>query len=151
MGTAPFRRILVGWDCSQGAAAALRAAAALADGEDTHIVALAVLWPAPQTEDAAEGTADFGGRQRFARESFAGARASLPRAQQARVTLQFAESGDAARAVREYARQHDFDLVVIGRHGTGGVLHPRLGRVASAAMKDSQLSVLLVPREPAMY
>ncbi|MGH3404049.1 MAG: universal stress protein [Streptosporangiaceae bacterium] len=147
----PFRRILVGWDCSQGATAALHAAAALADSQDAHVVALAVLGPAPQTEDTAEGAADLGGRQRFARETFAEARNSLPGSQQDQVTLQFAESGDAARAVREYARQNEFDVLVIGRHGTGGVLHPRLGRVASAAMKDGHLTVLLVPQDPALY
>jgi nucleotide-binding universal stress UspA family protein len=147
----PFRRILVGWDCSPGAAAALRAAAALTGGEEARVVALAVLKPAPHTEDAAEGAADFDGRQRFAQETFAKARDLLPSARRGRVTLQFAESGDAARTVCEYVHQHGFDLLVIGRHGTGGVLHPRLGRVASAAVKDSGVTVLLVPQESAMY
>jgi hypothetical protein len=78
MTTAPFRRILVGWDCSQGATAALRAAAALAWSEEAQVVALAVLRPAPQTEDAFEGAADFGGRERFALESFAGPAAPCP-------------------------------------------------------------------------
>ena len=145
MGTTPFRRILVGWDCSEGATAALRAAAALADPEHGHVVALAVLNPAPQTEDVAEGTADLSERQRYAQDSFARARDSLPTVQQARVTFRFLESGDASRAVPDYVRQHGFDLLVIGRHGTGGVLHPRLGRVASAATKDNQLTVLLLP------
>ena len=86
----PFRRILVGWDCSPGAAAALRAAAALAGGDGAHVVALAVLKPAPHTEDAAEGAADFDGRQRFAEKTFAKARESLPSAQRERVSLQFA-------------------------------------------------------------
>ncbi len=77
MGAAPFRRILVGWDCSPGAAAALHAAAALAGGgAEAHVVALAVLKPAPYTEDAAEGAADFDGRQRFAQETFAKTRDS---------------------------------------------------------------------------
>jgi nucleotide-binding universal stress UspA family protein len=145
MGVASFRRILVGWDCSPGAAAALRAAAALADGEKARVVALAVLKPAPHTEDTAEGAADFNGRQHFAQETFAKARNALPGTLQARVTLHFAESGDAARTVCEYAQQHGFDLLVVGRHGTGSVLHPRLGHVASAAVKDSRLTVLLVP------
>jgi nucleotide-binding universal stress UspA family protein len=145
MGAMPFRRILVGWDCSPGAAAALRAAAALAGGDGAHVVALAVLKPAPHTEDAAEGAADFDGRQRFAQETFAKARDSLPGAQRDRVTLQFAQAGDAARTVCEHTQQHGFDLLVVGRHGTGGVLHPRLGHVASAAAKDSRLTVLLVP------
>ena len=145
MTTGPFRRILVGWDCSPGAAAALRAAAAVATDEAARVVALAVLKPAPHTEDAAEGAADFDGRQRFAEETFAKACSAMPDAQRARVSLRFAESGDAARAVCEYAQQQDFDLLVLGRHGTGGVLHPRLGHVAAAAARKSSLPVLLAP------
>jgi nucleotide-binding universal stress UspA family protein len=142
---APFRRILVGWDCSPGAAAALRAAAALATDEVVHVTALAVLRPAPHTEDAAEGAADFDGRQHFAQETFARVWDSLPDALQARVNLHFAESGDAARTVCEYAQRHGFDLLVVGRHGTGGLLHPRLGRVAATAARTSGLPVLLAP------
>jgi nucleotide-binding universal stress UspA family protein len=142
---ATFRRILVGWDCSPGAAAALRAAAAVASDEAAHVVALAVLKPAPHTEDAEEGAADFDGRQRIAQETFTRACEAMPAAQRARVTLQFAQSGDAARTVCEYAQQHGFDLLVLGRHGTGGVLHPRLGHVAATAARKSSLPVLLAP------
>jgi len=140
-----FRRILVGWDCSPGAAAALRAAAAVADGETTHVVALAVLKPAPHTEDAAEGATDFDARWRFAEETFAKARDALPEALRARLSLQFAQSGDAARTVCDYAEEHGFDLLVLGRHGTGGVLHPRLGHIAATAARKSSMPLLLAP------
>ena len=40
-----FRRMLVGWDASRDAAAALRAAAAIAGDEQGQVVALAVLPP----------------------------------------------------------------------------------------------------------
>jgi nucleotide-binding universal stress UspA family protein len=141
----PFRRILVGWDCSPGAAAALRAAAALATDEAARVVVLAVLKPTPHAEDVEEGAADFDGRQRFAQESFAKACEVMSGAQQARLTLLFAQSSDPAHAVCEYAQQHGFDLLVLGRHGTGGVLHPRLGHVAAAAARKSGLHVLLAP------
>lgn len=143
--TGPFRRILVGWDCSPGAAAALRAAVAVATDEAARVVALAVLKPAQHTEDAAEGAADFDGRQRFAQETFAKARDALPDVLQERVSLRFAQSGDAARTVCEYAQQHGFDVLVLGRHGTGGVLHPRLGHVAATAARKAALPVLLAP------
>jgi nucleotide-binding universal stress UspA family protein len=145
MNLAPLRRVLVGWDCSPGAVAALRAAAALAADEAVRVVALAVLKPAPHTEDLAEGDADFGDRRRFAEETFAKARDGLPEALRERVSLRFAESGDAAAAVCQYARQHAFDLLVLGRHGAGGVLHPRLGHVAATAARKSSLPVLLAP------
>lgn len=150
MGTGPMhvarlRKILVGWDCSPGAAAALRAAAVIAAEGAARVVALAVLRPAQYTEDAEEGAADFDGRQRFAQETFAKARSALPETLQERVCLQFAQSDDAARTVCEYAQQHGFDLLVLGRHGTGGVLHPRLGHVAATAARKSSLPVLLAP------
>jgi nucleotide-binding universal stress UspA family protein len=145
MTTGSFRRILVGWDCSPGAAAALRSAAAVAADGAARVVALAVLKPAPHTEEAADGAADFDGRQRFAEETFAKACEAMPDAQRARVTLRFAQSGDAARTVCEYAQQQGFDLLVIGRHGAGGVLHPRLGHVAATAARKGSVPVLLVP------
>ena len=69
----------------------------------------------------------------------------MPDALRARLSLQFEQSGDAARAVCEYAQQHGFDLLVLGRHGAGGVLHPRLGHVAAVAARKSSLPVLLAP------
>jgi len=32
--------------------------------------------------------------------------------------------GDPTRIVYEHAQQHGFDLLILGRHGTGGELHP---------------------------
>ena len=43
-----------------------------------------------------------------------------------------------------YATEHAFDLLVLGRHGDGGTLHPRLGRVPEAAARASAVSLLLV-------
>jgi nucleotide-binding universal stress UspA family protein len=145
MDVRPLRKILVGWDCSPGAAAGLRAAAALAFDGAAAVVVLAVLKPAPRTEDTAEGATDLGERQRFARETFAKAREGLPGALRERVSLQFAESDDPAGAVCQYAQQHGFDLLVLGRHGNGGVFHPRLGHVAATAARKSSLPVLLAP------
>ena len=141
----PLRKVLVGWDCSPGAAAALRAAALVTADGTAAVVVLAVLKPAPATEDADEGATDLGDRQRQAQESFAKAREGLPGALQERVSLRFAESGDAAGAVCDYAQQHGFDLLVLGRHGSGGVFHPRLGHVAATAARKSTLPVLLAP------
>lgn len=141
----PLRRILVGWDCSPGAVAALRAATALAADGDAAVVALAVLKSAPRTEDAAEGAADYDERRLFAQETFARAAEGLPGRLRERVSLRFIESGDAASAVCEYASQHEFDVLALGRHGTGGVLHPRLGHVAATAARKAALPVLLVP------
>ncbi|HEY1699934.1 MAG TPA: universal stress protein [Trebonia sp.] len=138
-----FRRVLVGWDCSAGAAAALRAAAAIADQSSGHVIALAVLRPAPHSESREENAADLATRREHARKTFRQARDELDADSRSRVSLHFAEAADAARAVCEYADSHGFDLLVIGRHGAGGLLHAKLGRVAQAAARNSRLTVLL--------
>ena len=145
MDVRPLSRILVGWDCSPGAVAGLRAAATLAAGGAASVVALAVLKPAPHTEDTAEGTADFDERRRFARATFVEARDGLPGTVRGRVSLEFAESSDPAATVCDYAQQHGFDVLVLGRHGSGGVFHPRLGHVAATAARKAGLPVLLAP------
>jgi nucleotide-binding universal stress UspA family protein len=144
MSAGPFRRVLVGWDCSAGSAAALRAAAAIADGETGHVVALAVLRPVPHGESEEDRTAEMASLQHQAQESFGKARDTLPGPLRARVSLELAESSDVARALCEYADAHVFGLLVLGRHGTGGIMHPRLGHVAETIAKKSDLPLLLL-------
>jgi nucleotide-binding universal stress UspA family protein len=139
-----FRRVLVGWDCSPGAAAALLAAAEIADGAESRVVALAVLRPVPRGESEEEQEAEMAALRHQAEESFRMARAMLPDAARAGVTLDFTESPDAARSLCEYADAHVFGLIALGRHGTGGMLHRRLGHVAETVAKKSNLPVLLL-------
>ena len=49
-----------------------------------------------------------------------------------------------ARSICDYADEHGFDLLVLGRHGDGGLLRHRLGHVAEAAAKSSRIPVLLL-------
>jgi nucleotide-binding universal stress UspA family protein len=61
-----------------------------------------------------------------------------------RVSLQFAEGDHVARALCDHATEHGFDLLVLGRHGGGGILPHRLGRVAEAVVRSSTVPLLLV-------
>jgi nucleotide-binding universal stress UspA family protein len=144
MSAGPFRRVLVGWDCSQGSAAALQAAAAIADGETGHVVALAVLRPVPHGESEEDRAAEMARHRHHAQESFGKARDTLPGSLRTRVSLEIAESSDVARTLCEYADAHVFGLLVLGRHGTGGIMHPRLGHVAETIAKKSGLPLLLL-------
>jgi len=141
----PLRTILVGWDCSPGAAAAMRMAATLAADRAVTVVALAVVPPLSRREEAEEATADFDERRRVARETFDKAMEGLPDALRRQASLRFAESDDAAGTVCEYATEHGFDLLALGRHGSGGLLHWRLGHVAATAARKAALPVLLAP------
>jgi nucleotide-binding universal stress UspA family protein len=141
-----IRRVLVGWDGSAGAGAALATAAAIADGEVGRVVALAVLRPVAHGESEEDRAAEMARDRRQAEESFGKARDTLPGASRARVTLKFAESSDPARSLCEYAGAHEFELLVLGRHGSGGMLRSRLqlGRVAETVTKKSGISLLLL-------
>jgi nucleotide-binding universal stress UspA family protein len=139
-----FRRILVGWDCSPSAAAALLAAVEIADGAESRVVALAVLRPVPRGESEEEQEAEMAALRHQAEESFRMTRDTLPDAARAGVTLDLTESPDAARTLCEYADAHVFGLIALGRHGTGGMLHRRLGHVADTVAKKSSLPVLLL-------
>ena len=137
-----FRRVLVGWDGSADSIEALGAAASIAGGDGGHVVALAVLTPAPAAEVADEGVSARASISRLADEHFGQARLTAPDG--VRMSLQIVENEKIGRTVCGYATEHGFDLLVVGRHGDGGVLHPRLGRVAEAAVRGCAIPVLLM-------
>jgi nucleotide-binding universal stress UspA family protein len=61
-----------------------------------------------------------------------------------RVNLHTARGRHVARSICDYATEHGFDLLVLGRHGDGGLLRPKLGHIAEAAARGSKIPVLLV-------
>jgi nucleotide-binding universal stress UspA family protein len=138
----PFRRVLVGWDASADAAEALCAAAALVGGDAGHVVALTVVPAGPGAEAADEREGERAAIKRRAEERFERVRGSV--AAGVRMSLHIVEDRQVGRAVCAYAAEHGFDLLVLGRHGDGGALHPRLGRVAEAAARASAVPVMLL-------
>lgn len=143
MTAGPFRRVLVGWDASAGAVEALCAAAAIAVGEGGHVVALAVVQQAPSAEAAGDHDRDLAAIRRRTEANFERARA-VAAGRDVRMSLQIVEDKHVARAVCDYAVEHAFDLLVLGRHGDGAALRSRLGRVAEAAARGSAVPLLLL-------
>ena len=142
MTAGPFRRVLVGWDGSADAAEALCAAAAIVRSDAGHVVALTVM-PAPREIEAAdEQEGERAAIRRRAEERFERVRESA--AAGVRMSLQIVEGRQVGTAVCAYAAEHGFDLLVLGRHGDGAALRPRLGRVAEAAARGSVVPVLLL-------
>ena len=139
----PFRRVLVAWDGSPDSVAALTAAAALVSSGAGHVVALTVLSEPAHVEGGSQADAEPGEADRV-RQDFARVRAALQATSRARIDLRTAAGRQVARSLCGYATEHGFDLLVLGRHGDGGLLHPRLGRVAAEAAKASEVPVLLV-------
>lgn len=140
----PFRQVLVGWDGSPGSVAALRTAAAIVGDGPGRVIALAVLPRPPRREDEPDQAGPEDATGGHARQAFEAARSAIAAGAPVRISLHTEESRDAARALCDHATEHGFDLMVLGRHGDGGLLHPRLGRVAEAAARASRIPVLLV-------
>jgi nucleotide-binding universal stress UspA family protein len=138
----PFRRVLVGWDASADAAEALCAAAALVGGDAGHVVALTVVRAAREAEAADEQENERAAIRRRAEESFERVRGADTSG--VRMSLQIVEAREVGKTVCTYAAEHGFDLLILGRHGDGRGLRPRLGRVAETAARGSDVPVLLL-------
>jgi nucleotide-binding universal stress UspA family protein len=140
-----FRRALVAWDGSADAVAALRAAAAIVGSRTGHVVALSVI---PASSPAEVGDDRRGGEptsqaQRI-QATFEATRAALAKTSAVRIDLHTAHARQVAGSICDYATEHGFDLLVIGRHGEGGLMHPKLGHIAESAVRSCRIPVLLV-------
>ncbi len=144
----PFRRVLVAFDGSADAVAALRTATSLVGGSAGHVVALAVLTAAPHREAVHDGPAEASGQALRVAAAFEATRAASTSAAPARVDLHTMQARQVAVALCDYAVGHGFDLLVVGRHGDGGMLHPRLGHIAETAARTCAVPVLLVSAAP---
>jgi nucleotide-binding universal stress UspA family protein len=140
----PFHRILVAWDGSPDSVAALKMAAAVTGDEHDHVVAYSVL-PAPPHVEAWRDDADnLPAPVRHVFEAFEDTKNVIAATRPVQVTLHTCEDRRIAESICGYAAEHDFDLLVIGRHGNGGIAHPKLGHIAQAAARETQVPVLLV-------
>jgi nucleotide-binding universal stress UspA family protein len=140
----PFRRLLVGWDGSRDASAALRAAAAIVGDDEGHVVALAVLQPVWHAETAQERSANEIAARDRVKGPFERLNIELAATCQARINLHFAINRHIPDTICRYAAEHGFDLLVLGRHGDGGAVAGKLGHVADAVVRTAGVSLLLV-------
>lgn len=149
--TAPFRRVLVGWDGSPDSAEALSVAAQIVGRDGGHVVALAVFREGTAFREGTglEADDDGDGGQpaivRLAEVHFEELR-RRPTATPVRLSahLLVDSRNNAGKAVCDYAAEHGFDLLVLGRHGENGSRGTHLGHVAGEAAQRSQVPVLLL-------
>jgi nucleotide-binding universal stress UspA family protein len=136
-----FARILVGFDGSPSAGHALQVAARIA-GEAGHaeVVALAVVPPARGETDGDRRRTEQATRTELER-CYAAALPGRPAAAQLRTI----EGRQVAHAIARYAEERGFDLVVLGRHGADGALHPHVGHITDTLVRNERLAVLLAP------
>jgi nucleotide-binding universal stress UspA family protein len=147
----PYRRILAGFDGSPDAADAVRAAAALAARDGGHVVALSVLRRAQHPDgevDRAEssGGGDGGGIRELAETLFRELRQEMPVTGTVRLTFHavYTDLDSPAQVVTDYAAEHGFDVLVLGRHGNGRRRRTRLGQVAERAVQQCAVPVFLL-------
>jgi nucleotide-binding universal stress UspA family protein len=139
-----FRRVLVGFDGSPDAAEALRVAAAVTARDGGHVVALCVVQPALHAESHGEDGAD--GLRRHAEALFSevtrGQRPDAPVRMSVHVVR--SDQRSTGQVVTDYAEQHGFDMLVLGRHGDGALRRGKLGPVADRAVHACSVPVLLL-------
>lgn len=141
----PFRRVLVGFDGSPDAAEALGVAAAVAARDGGHVVALCVVPRALAAERGGEGSVGAGLRAR-AEALFGDIARGHGAGNLVRTSVQVIHSDQASpgKVVSDYAEEHGFDILVLGRHGDGARRKSRLGRVADHAAQECMVPVLLL-------
>ena len=146
--TAPiFRRLLVGFDGSPDATEAVRAATALLARDGGHVVALAVVARSSGGEDGSVADDEGRGLRTLAEACFAETlRTWPPGAAIVRTSVQVvvADGASPAQVVTNYAVEHGYDMLVLGRRGESGGRGSRLGRVAETAVHLGHLPVLLL-------
>ena len=136
--TAPLQRIVVGFDGSENAAAALRWALSMApdDAEVEALIAIDVIpWLSPETVVERHPEAVAAARERIS----AAADAVDP---DGRATRNFVLHGPR----QSFAESLDgADLVVVGPRGIGGLARALLGSVTSWLLHDARCPVAVVP------
>lgn len=146
MAAVPFRRVLVGFDGSPDAAEALRVATSIAGRDGGHVVALSVLRRTPRHEEDQVQDSETSALRKMAEACFDEFRRGQPTGDAVRTSVQvvFSDRESAGQVVSEYAVEHGFDMLVLGRHGDGARRRSRLGRVADIAAQACPVPVLLL-------
>ena len=123
---------------------ALRTAACLVAGSGGHVVALAILTPARHAETGEERALESATHRRQAEDRFEEVLRRLAAETDARITLHLAESRHIATALSNYAAEHGFDLIVVGRHGEGGTLRSGPGKVPQELLGTTSTALLVL-------
>ena len=136
-----YRSILIAYDGSADAIAALRHAASLARDQHARIVLLTVVprVPVPPV-DAAAAIASRDLERTFGRVLHDAIEALPP---DVGLDTRLVH-GKPARQILDVAREHDCDLIVMGSHGHGRLHGALIGCTSATVLRESTVPVLLL-------
>ena len=138
-----FRKILVGFDGSDGSWRALRAAILLTREQEAELWALSVEGQIPHfaaTVDEVEEEKEFANHYYESLQEQAKKMAS-----ESGVALHIdIKAGHVAQTVVRFAEQEGFDLIVMGHSGHSGVWANFLGTTTEKVSRHAPCSVLIV-------
>lgn len=144
-----MKRILVGWDASECAVAALMEAVRLAEAVRGEVRAVAVI-PEVRSESAEDrAAADAVNRARVV-EPFARQLDALRQQFSVVPSLDVVVGTHVAEVLTDYAIEHGFDVIAVGQHGSYSARHPRLGHVTGHVVGTEGCTALVVPRVEAV-
>lgn len=144
----PFRRVVIGWDESPAARAALDWAVTVARADGAELVVAHIQIPVVIPDALGLGAylppidplpLEQALRERFEREL-----ADLPVAWPARRRVEVITDGTVAGGLSRLAEDREADLLVVGTHGRRGWRKLMLGTTAEHLIHDSPCSVLAV-------
>jgi nucleotide-binding universal stress UspA family protein len=137
-----FGRLLVGFDGSADARAALHTAVGLASATGAEVAVVPVV-PTSRGETEEDRRAAFEDEAGPLRQMAADdvRRCGEP---DVRVEVEAIGGDHPGRALLAYAERGAFDLVVVGRHGRERAMHGGMGRVAQELVERSGPAVLVV-------
>jgi nucleotide-binding universal stress UspA family protein len=138
-----FQKILVGYDGSKGGRAALERAAALACQGKAQLTALWVRQPLPRHADL---PGESEGEAEAARDYFAERKREVAEAGKRFAIAIGCESraGHAAKVIVNFAKEGDYDLVVVGHSDHSELWGRLLGDTADRISDHAHCSVLIV-------
>jgi universal stress protein A len=138
-----FRRILVGYDGSEDSAHALRVALDFADGLDGEIVVLSIVRPSVTVEADEERI-----REQALERATTARELETYRTQADERSVRFhhvvVEASDPATALAAHAKEHGFDLLVVGSHGREQISHLGIGNAVEKLLRARPCPILIV-------
>lgn len=142
----PYRRLLVAVDLSPASAVAIRAAQRIAPHAD---IVLLHVFELPYESMLHYAGVDKDAIARFERDAYQKVLRQLHELARATGLASegygaVVESGDAARLILQHEKQHDCDLIVMGKHGTREVEELLLGSVTKHILAESHADVLAI-------